>query len=174
MKAIQLVVIALVLASGILAQSCSISRNVPEYKQCSYEWGNNRFGASSTICSAGCLMCSVAAGLSSIGATIDGQTPDCGVLNSYLIKNGGYQGNLFVWNAVERFGLRYEGQTTNIDALKKAVCDQKVVVVNVDAGKHWVIVTGYSGNTFDVKNSGGSQTQYSLGDIVRGGIYRTA
>ena len=73
------------------------------YKQCDARWKSQRLGTSSaTICSAGCLMSSVAMVLS------NHFNPS--TLNTWLTHNGGYvQGDLFVWTSVARYGLHYEG-----------------------------------------------------------------
>ncbi len=79
-------------------------------------------------------MSSVASGMAGLGKTINGQTPNPRTLNSFLLSNGGYAGNLFIWGAVSRFGLTYEGQTSDQNAIRSAICAQKLVVLNVNNG----------------------------------------
>ena len=43
-----------------------------------------------------------------------------------------------------------------------------VVVMNVHNGGHWVLATGYSGNTIYVNDPGYSTTAYDLSQIVNG------
>ncbi len=151
---------------------CRIGRNFPLYKQCGQSWSNDRLGSSSTICAVGCLMTSVSSGMAGFGKSISGQTPNPRNLNSFLRSNGGYSGNLFVWGAVSRFGLSYEGQTSDHNAIKRAICANKIVVLNVNGGGHWVLATGYDGSTYFVNDSGYSRSSYTQGQVVRAGIYR--
>jgi hypothetical protein len=50
-----------------------------------------------------------------------------------------------------------------------------VVILNVNKGSHWVLASGYSGNTFFVNDSLNlSKKSYDLTEIVNGntGIYK--
>lgn len=154
------------------AQTCKISRSAPLYKQCDAAWGGNKLGSTSTICKVGCAMCSVASGLASLGKTINGQTSTCATLNSYLLNNGGYQGNLLIWSVVNRLGVVYEGQQSSVSAIKDAVCQNKIVILNVNQGGHWVLATGVEGSTFYVNDSGYARTTYPANEVVRASIYR--
>lgn len=148
------------------------TRNYPLFKQCDGKWGGNALGSSS-VCKIGCLMSSVSMALNGLGKSINGQSPNPGTLNSFLKSNGGYQGNLFIWGSVARFGLRYQGQPTNKAEIKKHVCANNVVILNVKGGGHWVLATGVSadGNTFYVNDPGASKSTYSAGEVVRAGIF---
>ena len=160
------------LIAGALSASCKVNRSSPLYKQCDDRWRNNKLGSSSTICAVGCLMSSVASGMAGAGKTINGQTVTPSVLNSFLLSNGGYSGNLYVWGTVERFGLRYEGQTTDKGTLRTNICANKMVILNVKNGGHWVLATGYDGDTFNVNDSGATRYTYPSGEVVRGATYR--
>ena len=173
MRAIYLAVLVSVLASAVVSvpDKCEIGRSAPVYKQCDSQWGSNPLGSSSTICKVGCLMCSVASGMTSLGKTIDSQTVTPAVLNKFLLSNGGYYGNLFVWATVERFGLKYRGQFNSKDIIKQAICDKKITVLLVNNGSHWVLATGFEGDTFYVNDSGYSRGTYSAGEVILGAIY---
>jgi ABC-type bacteriocin/lantibiotic exporter with double-glycine peptidase domain len=43
-----------------------------------------------------------------------------------------------------------------------------VVICNVHNGGHWVLATGYSGDTIYVNDPGFSTTSYTLNEIVNG------
>ena len=162
------------LVVGTLSAGCTINRSSPVYKQCDSRWGSNRLGADSTICAVGCLMCSVSSGMAGLGKTINGQTVTPAVLNSFLLSNGGYYGNLYVWGTVERFGLRYEGQTSDQNVLRNNVCANKMVILNVNNGGHWVLATGYDGSNWNVNDSGANRNVYAAGEVVLGATYRLA
>lgn len=89
---------------------CTICRNYPLYKQCDPKWANDQLGTSSnTICKAGCLMSSASMALAGTGHSYNPQT-----LNHWLKANGGYvSGDLFVWTAIGKIGLIYEGKVAN-------------------------------------------------------------
>ena len=169
MKA-QLVIVALLIASTLSA-GCTIKRTAPTYKQCNSAWGP-KIMASKSVCRVGCLMSSVAAGLASAGKTINGQTATPGTLHDFLKSNGGYQGNLFVWGAVSRFGLSYEGQPSSDSTIKAAICANKIVILNVNGGGHWVLATGYTDDNYSVMDPGYSKTSYTTTQVVRAGVFR--
>ena len=121
------------------AGGCSQARGYPDNKQCNGAWSGQGLGSSTTICASGCLVCSVASALAGLGKKINGAAPTCATLNNFLKSNGGYSGNLFVWGAVSSFGLVYEGQPTDKNAIKAAICANKIVILNVNAGGHWVL-----------------------------------
>jgi uncharacterized protein YvpB len=109
-------------------QQCT-TRKYPMFKQCDQEWATDKLGSSSTVCKVGCLMIAVASGLNGTGKKINGKEVTPKVLNSYLMKNKGYQGNLFVWGSIQKFGLRYYGQTKDVSEMKKFVCQSSKVVI---------------------------------------------
>jgi hypothetical protein len=81
------------------------------FKQCDPAWKNDQLGTSSnTICSAGCLMSSASMGLA--GTVKPDITP--AMLNKWLTQNGGYvSGDLFVWAAINTFGVTFQGKVGN-------------------------------------------------------------
>ena len=168
---VQVVIFALIVA-GVLTGGCKINRSAPTYKQCDAKWGSNQLGSSSTICKVGCLMTSVASALDSLGKTINGQTATPATLNDFLKSNGGYQGNLFVWGAVSRFGLSYKGQPTSAADIKNHICANSVVILNVNNGGHWVLATGYDdASGYSVMDPGYSKSTYGFSEVQRAGVF---
>ena len=168
---VQVVILALIFA-GVLSGGCKINRSAPVYKQCDSQWGSNTLGSSSTICKVGCLMSSVSSALASLGKTVNGKTANPGTLNEFLRANGGYQGNLFVWGAVSRFGLSYQGQPTSASDIKNHICANRVVILNVNNGGHWVLATGYDdASGYSVMDPGYSKSTYGFSEVQRAGVY---
>lgn len=148
---------------GGSTSGCRQNYNYPLFKQCDSRWGGDRLGSSSTICQVGCLMNSVCSALNGRGKS----SMNPGQLNQYLLKNGGYYGNLFVWGAVSRLGFNYLGQTTDKQAIINWVCQGKVVILNVRNGGHWVLAKSYSNGVFEVNDSGFSVSSYTSAQVVR-------
>ena len=171
MKIYVLLILSAAIASSVFA-GCNINRNSPLYKQCDGAWGSKTLGSSSTICKVGCLMSSVASGMAGAGKTVNGQTATPDTLNTYLRANGGYSGNLFMYGAVAKFGLSYEGQSSGRAAIQAAICANKIVILNVNGGGHWVLATGYNDNAYTVNDSGFSKSSYSLGEVSLAAIFR--
>ena len=170
MRTICLVLVLLfAVAFTQVAASCK-TRHYPLFKQCDGKWGGNSLGSSS-VCRIGCLMSSVSMALNGLGKKVNGKSPNPGALNSYLKSHGGYQGNLFIWGSVAKFGLKYQGQTTSQTAIKNAICANKVVILNVNNGGHWVLATGVSGSSYTVNDPGYSRSSYTQGQVVRAGIF---
>ncbi len=150
--------------------SLVLTINFPLYKQCDSRWASEQLGTSSnTICSAGCLMSSSAMALYGIGNTQFNPS----TLNKWLTANGGYvSGDLYVWAAVNKFGLTFRGFISNND-IKKNLDAGNIVIVNVHNGGHWVLATGYDGDNIKVNDPGYTTTSYTLSQIVNGntGVY---
>ena len=147
------------------------ANSYPLYKQCDSRWKNNKI-STKTICQVGCLMSSVSMTLAGHGKKVDGKTATPGTLNAWLKKHGGYQGNLFVWGAVSKFGLKYHGKvkgTTTINSYISKSCYD--VILNVNHGGHWVLATGKGTSTFSVRDPGYSKTSYGHGEVVQAAIY---
>jgi len=123
------------------------------YSQKHPQWKDVPLGTSyTTIGGYGCLLCSLASYIAESDITIrDGQIVDPGVLNRWLALNNGYaQGNLLIFNAVERIGLRLADYITcankpaPMSELAAALDRGAGVLIEVDfqAGgalnQHWV------------------------------------
>ena|SRR3990167_913169 len=172
MRSTVVAVLLLALSTSAFALQCSINKSCPLYKQCDSRWGSDVLGSSSTICKVGCLMSSVSSGMAGWGKAINGQTATPKNLNAFLKSNGGYQGNLFIWGAVAKFGLTYEGQPSDKTAIKNAICANKIVILNVNQGGHWVLATGANDSGFTVNDSGYTKTSYTNSEVVRAGVFR--
>ena len=144
--------------------------NAPLYKQCDSKWGGN-YISSKTICQVGCLMSSVSMGLSAHGKTIGGGAINPGTLNSWLKSNGGYQGNLLIWGAANKFGISYQGQFKDVSNYAKNQ-NSYITILNVHNGGHWVLATGYSNGVYTVNDPGYQTTSYKTSEVVLGGVYK--
>jgi hypothetical protein len=158
------------------SSNCNIGREAPWYNQCDQRWGHHKLGSSNTVCKVGCLISAVASGMASLGITIvdvDGvakqATPR--TLNTWLLANNGYSGNLFIWTSVAKFNLQYEGQPTGIDQIKSEICAGKIVILNVLNGGHWVLAKSYNGDTFYINDSGFGKQTAKASEVVRAGIF---
>lgn len=64
------------------------------------------------------------------------QSPNPRTFNAFLNANGGYNGDLFIWGSVARFGLNYQGQPVDKAVINQNICANNVVVLNVNGGAH--------------------------------------
>ena len=48
----------------------------------------------------------------------------------------------------------------------------KAVILNVNKGGHWVLMTGISGNNFLVNDSGFSKSSYTQSEVVNSGVFK--
>ena len=102
-----------------------------------------------------------------------GHSYDPSSLNKWLISNGGYvSGNLFVWASINKLGLTFQGFVAN-SAIKANLDKNRIVILNVHNGGHWVLATGYSGDSIKVNDPGYSTSSYNLNEIVNNnnGVY---
>jgi hypothetical protein len=145
----------------------------PLFKQCDSQWGSNKLGTSSnTICSSGCLMSSVSMVINDCKKLVDGSAANPGTLNKWLTKNGGYaSGDLFIWDSVKPFGLTFEGFETVSSTIISKFNAQYAVILNVNNGGHYVLMTGVSGSSFLVNDPGFSKTSYPQSEVVKAGYY---
>ena len=116
-------------------------------------------------------MTSVSSAMAGLGLTINGQTANPETLNAWLLKNGGYVSNLFSLGAVGKLGLKYQNKSSSSADIKKAIRDNKVVVLNVNGGGHWVLATGIQGNTYTVNDSGSSKTSFPFSGVTQAAIF---
>jgi len=104
-----------------------------------------------------------------------------GTLNTWLRNNGGYQGH----NNLDESKIpsinpqridwpadgMHRGNDLEISAIKKYLMEPRVVIANVDAGHHFVLVTGWIENDNDtllVNDPGFDRQNYSLQNDVVG------
>jgi hypothetical protein len=107
------------------------------YSQRSARWANEPLGTASgkTIGAAGCAICAVASGLYDLGIETNPL-----FLNCWLDQHGGYSdGNDFVWQSVERLGVKLEALVNcrfvaaPMALIAAALKAGKVVVAEVDS-----------------------------------------
>ena len=166
-------IILLLVLGAALADSYKIPRNCPLFKQYDEKWGSIQLGSSSTIGRVGCAMCSVASGVASLGKTIYGVQSSCESLNRFLKNEGGYYGNLLIWGVVDKLKVTaYEGQISGTANIQAAIRKNKIVVLLVNNGRHWVLATGFNGNTFTVNDSGYDRTTYSADEVDVAAVYK--
>lgn len=153
------VILLAILATGVLGI------DFPLYKQCDSKWGQEQLGTSSkTICSSGCTVSSAAMMLYALGNT----QLDPSTLNKWLIENKGFdRGNNFVWGSISKFGVSFYGFISN-SQIKEFLDQGKFLILNVRSGGHWVLATGYSGDTIYVNDPGYSVESYTLSQVVNG------
>jgi len=121
-------------------------------------------------------MIAVADAMKGTGKTINGKEVTPKVLNNYLMKNNGYQGNLYVWAKIEKFGFRYMGQTRDTNYMKTLVCQgNKILILNIDNGGHWVLATGMNEESKSFTILDGwkmlDRTSVKYSEVKRAGIY---
>jgi hypothetical protein len=139
------------------------------WKQCDSRWGGNQLGfGRNTICSAGCLMTSV-----SMAVTMTVGLANPLTVNDWLKNNGGYVGGTgdFIWGAVRPLGLQFGGFSTEMNSIGAHLYFTHFVIANVNQGRHWVIVTGVSGNQIIVNDPGYNRDSYPISEIVEYGWY---
>ena len=154
----------------------------PYYNQCDNRWKEDRAGALSTantvkMCNNGCVVTSVAMILADSGKTIDGEIVTPKSLNTWLRNNNGYSDKRFVWGSVAKFGLTYLGKNSNPAKIAAYHKEGKAVILNVDKGGHWVLLTGISvnnkgKNVYSVNDPGyRDRKSYTESDIVTAAIF---
>jgi len=147
-------------------------RAYPLFKQCDGRWGADRLGSSSTICAVGCLITTVAMAMNGLGKRIDGQVVTPKNFNQFLLRNGGYSGNLFIWGSVSRYGFRYLGQPTAIATIKTHICANKIVALNIDRGGHWVLAIGVNADgNIAILDPSPNRSFVRPAEVLRAGIY---
>mmetsp|Transcript_30034 Transcript_30034/g.41248 ORF Transcript_30034/g.41248 Transcript_30034/m.41248 type:complete len:199 (+) Transcript_30034:39-635(+) len=143
-----------------------------EYKQCDSRWSSEQLGtcSSTTICSAGCAMSSVAMILATKGCSYTPST-----LNSWLKSHSGYANGCDIyWGSVDKLGctafqaIETASETEICNGLKAG----HGIVANVNGGSHWVLLTACLGNgVFAVNDPGYSKTSYTKSEILREAVY---
>ena len=104
--------------------------------------------------------------------TIDGKASNPGTLNSWLKSHGGYvSGDLFVWGAVAPFGMSFVGFSSNHNDIRNHFNAGKAVILNVNNGGHYVLMTGHSSTAYNVNDPGFARGSYTNGEVVKAGIY---
>ena len=159
---------------GCLLSTSLATFNPPVYKQYDPLWANDTIGFSnSTIQQVGCLLTSVTSILAGEGILINNEVPTPPILNGWLKDNNGYVDNDdFVWDSVSPFGVEFLGFVTTPGDIIAALQVGKIPVLNVHAGRHYVLCLGTNGIGFNVMDPGYRDVDsYLFSDVVKAGIY---
>lgn len=159
--------------STIHHNSTSIGMNGwASYKQCDSRWANQEIGTCSTqtICSAGCVLTSIAMMLKTKGAGVDPSS-----LDAHFTKNGGYvNGCSIIWAKADDFGkTSFQAiETASESEICNGLSQGHGIIANVNNGGHWVLLTGCAGNgVFYANDPGYTRTTYKMSEIVREAVY---
>ena len=161
--------------TAVLSAIVALSTAYPLFKQCDSRWGSNQIGTSSkTICQVGCLMSSMSMVLNDCHKTLDGgAAANPGTFNTWLKGHGGYvSGNLYVWGAVQPLGLSFVGFSSSDADIKSHFDQGHAVILNVNKGGHYVLMTGHSASGYSVNDPGFNKSSYTNAEVVKAGIYK--
>jgi len=131
--------------------------NIDPLSQQDARWKDNRFGTT-TIGADGCLMTCASMLLKHLGYDTDPAR-----LNTWLIANGGYSGNLFVWKSIEKLlpGLTFTAKYTGarMDMVDESLARKLPCMVHADYNpdtslveQHWVLVIGKQGASYIIND----------------------
>lgn len=111
--------------------------------------------------------------LNTYGLKTSGAATNPGNLNTWLRNNGGYaSGDLIIWGSVSKLGLSYQGSYSGSGSAKTYFDQNKNVILNVNKGGHYVLMTGYENtSTFYVNDPGFSKTTYAASEVVALRVY---
>eukprot|EP01117_Protostelium_nocturnum_P016371 TRINITY_DN6473_c0_g1_i1.p1 TRINITY_DN6473_c0_g1~~TRINITY_DN6473_c0_g1_i1.p1 ORF type:complete len:171 (-),score=38.42 TRINITY_DN6473_c0_g1_i1:68-580(-) len=166
-KSLCVIFIACILLGAVVDAKCQRK----SASQCGAEWKSDTLPCGKTVCAVGCAMSSVANAL----PAKNGKDWTPGSLNTYLKSHKGYEGCLLVWEAVNPLGMTYKGQSKqSLNNLIKIAEDcNQAAIANVRNGGHWVLITGYAGNsTFYVNDPGYNTQTYTYSQMLRESVYR--
>jgi hypothetical protein len=140
------------LGTGGLPEAASVLGVVPYYSQCNSAWGNDILGTCSeyTVCEQGCAISATAMVFKYFGISTDP-----GSINKWLKANGGYaSGCLINWSTAANLApdkLTFVARVTTEDwsRLRYELSSGYPVILEVPYtnGQHFVVATGYSGDT---------------------------
>ena len=153
--------------------------DAPLFKQCNATWADDLMD-DKTVCEVGCLMSSVSMALRGRAIVVDGAGADPGTLNAWLRANGGYDGsNDLIESVVPRIAPdgvvvwpddgMHTTRDLSVEDLRAYLDAGRVVILNVDAGHHFVLLVGVDddGDTLLVNDPGFTRSAYSyLADVV--------
>ncbi len=109
--------------------------------------------------------------LANYNVNIYGSLANPGNYNTYLTNNGGYvQTDLYVWAVAGNFGLPFLGFASQSDVINQFNAGNNVIL-NVNNGGHWVLLTGYEGTNLYVNDPGFARSTYRLDEVVTSGVY---
>lgn len=117
-------------------------------------------------------MTSVTMMLHGYNIKVDGQESIPPNVNNWLKNHGGFvSGDLFVWASVNPLGTTFGGFITPSQVVSNFNAGH-VVILNVNSGHHYVLMTGViSDSEFAVNDPGYTKSSYHLSEVVRASIY---
>jgi uncharacterized protein YvpB len=136
--------------------SADISMTIPVIGQQDQAWGGAPLGTSptDTVASSGCAVTAVTMMLAYYGINTDP-----GTLNAWLTANGGYFGDDdLLWAAVNQYTnnqVVFTGWYGSDVSLIKAELDvghPVIAEVQLDGNQHFVLILGYTGNSFQIND----------------------
>ena len=156
----------------VIALLAAVAFTYPLFKQCDSQWGSDALGNSGgkTVCQSGCTISSISMVLNDCGKTLDGSAANPGTFNTWLKSHSGFSGNLFVWGSIATFGFSYQGKVTGSD-IDSHFNQGHAVILNVNNGGHWVLMTGISGDNYSVNDPGYSKTSYPKTGVTQAAVY---
>lgn len=139
--------------SGKAKNTAAVSLNVPNYKQNDSRWKNTYIG-NKTIGSIGCLV-------TALSMKYSYQTKTTTYPNAMKSKLS-FSNNDVIWSSVTRLGytrIAYSSAITNsiMSKIYTQLKAGKPVIIggrSSSGGTHWVVITGYNGNSVSAFNSG--------------------
>jgi len=168
-----------------------IPKQYPLYRQCDKRWANRVMGKNGeTICQVGCLMSSTAMALYGHGIPLpNGTAMNPAMFNYWLRKNGGYtEGSAFIQTVMPNLCAQQSSRTKpcvsnwptdgmhrsndlSLATIQGYLNRARVVIANVNAGRHFVLVTGWDKNNNDtlyVNDPGAGRPSFSYKKDVVG------
>ena len=117
-------------------------------------------------------MSSVSMILNDCGKKINEQDITPQNLNQWLRSFGGYvDGDLLVWGSIKPYGYSFQGKFTDQATIEQYFNNGYAVVLNVNNGGHWVLMTGISGSQYLVNDAGYDKTGYYKTEVVNSGVW---
>ena len=170
----------------------------PLFKQCNPNWAENKMGpvncskitcpgatfGRDTVCSEGCAMTCISMAMDAFGYKIQGESVNPGILNSWLVENGGYMcldGNcnnldlVQIEEIVASGRIKFLGEifkpNFNASTLVKALALDIVVIAHVRNKTHFVLLDGATdkGESFSVLDPFYNTSIYtyeSISDVI--------
>jgi len=166
-------------------QSAHAWINMNDYKQSDSRWGSDIMMGTITIAQEGCVITSIANGLSgnAIGFPSTGEIITPKNLNSWLKANNGYNSSAALYwskiveinpNRITFNGRYYNRSDISLTTLKSHLdAGDKMIIANVANGSHWVALSTH--NTVDkfivADPASPGKTEYYYSEFVGYAVY---
>ena len=87
-------------------------------------------------------------------------------------KGFDFGGEEFHWDKIMDAGLKYKGEVNNYRNILQEFEKKMVVILNVEKGNHWVLMTGtYLDNDVKVQDPKDEKKMYKTTEIVKAKIF---